>query len=125
MLKHKYLLFFIVVLLINSCTSIQKKSFVNSFNFFVSDVEANYKSYNEKEWEEADLKFENLIKVEYVKYQSSLTDAENSQINTLIGKYQAIKLKSSLLGIKNQFQNIIEQGTSFVNELELDTTLLK
>jgi len=91
----------------------------------VSDVEANYKSYNEKEWEEADLKFENLIKVEYVKYQSSLTDAENSQINTLIGKYQAIKLKSSLLGIKNQFQDIIEQGTSFVNELELDTTLLK
>lgn len=125
MLKHKYLLFFIVVLLINSCTSIQKKSFVNSFNSFVSDVEANYKSYNEKEWEEADLKFENLIKVEYVKYQSSLTDAENSQINTLIGKYQAIKLKSSLLGIKNQFQDIIEQGTSFVNELELDTTLLK
>ncbi len=91
----------------------------------MSDVEANYKSYNEKEWEEADLKFENLIKVEYVKYQSSLTDAENSQINTLIGKYQAIKLKSSLLGIKNQFQDIIEQGTSFVNELELDTTLLK
>ncbi len=125
MLKHTYLFFFIVVLLISSCTSIQKKSFVNSFNSFVSDVEANYKSYNEKEWEEADLKFENLIKVEYVKYQSSLTDAENSQINTLIGKYQAIKLKSSLLGIKNQFQDIIEQGTSFVNELELDTTLLK
>ena len=125
MLKYTYLLFFIVVLLINSCTSIQKKSFVNSFNSFVSDVEANYKSYNEKEWEEADLKFENLIKVEYVKYQTSLTDAENSQINTLIGKYQAIKLKSSLLGIKNQFKDFIEQGTSFVNELELDTTLLK
>ncbi len=96
----------------NACTSIQKKSFINSFDTFVSDVETNYKTYNEKDWEEADMTYKNLMDVDYVKYQTYLTDAENSHVNTLIGKYQALKLKSSLFGIKNQLQNVIQQGTS-------------
>lgn len=123
--KLKYLLILVVVLLMNSCTSVQKKSFIHSFDSFISDVEANYKTYKEKDWEEADLRYKNLIDVDYVKYQTYLTDAENSHVNTLIGKYQALKLKSSLFGIKNQLQNVIQQGTTIVNEIVSDTTLLK
>jgi len=109
----------------NSCTSIQKKSFISSFDTFISDVETNYKTYKEEDWEEADLIYKNLIDVDYVKYQTSLTDAENSHVNTLIGKYQALKLKSSLFGIKNQLQNVIQQGTTIIDEIVSDTTLLK
>jgi hypothetical protein len=123
--KLKYILLFVTVLLMNSCTSIQKKSFINSFDSFISDVETNYKTYKEKDWEEADLIYKNLMDVDYVKYQTSLTDAENSHVNTLIGKYQALKLKSSLFGIKNQLQNVIQQGTTIIDEIVSDTTLLK
>ena len=121
--KFKYLVVVFVVLLMNACTSIQKKSFISSFDTFISDVETNYKTYKEKDWEEADLIYKNLMDVDYVKYQTSLTDAENSHVNTLIGKYQALKLKSSLFGIKNQLQNVIQQGTTIVNEIVSDTAL--
>ena len=123
--KFKYLVVVFVVLLMNACTSIQKKSFISSFDTFISDVETNYKSYKEKDWEEADLTYKTLMDVDYVKYQTYLTDAENSHINSLIGKYQALKLKSSFLGIKNQLQNVIQQGTTIIDEIVSDTTLLK
>ena len=100
--KFKYLVVVFVVLLMNACTSIQKKSFISSFD--------TYKT---------------LMDVDYVKYQTYLTDAENSHINSLIGKYQALKLKSSFLGIKNQLQNVIQQGTTIIDEIVSDTTLLK
>ena len=125
MLRLKYLTIFFAVFIMNSCTSIQKKSFISSFDTFISDVETNYKTYKEEDWEEADLIYKNLIDVDYVKYQTSLTDAENSHVNTLIGKYQALKLKSSLFGIKNQLQNVIQQGTTIIDEIVSDTTLLK
>ena len=102
--KFKYLLVVFVVLLMNACTSLQKKSFISSFDTFISDVETNYKTYKEKDWEEADLKYKNLMEGDYVKYQTYLTDAENSHVNTLIGKYQAMKLKSSLFGIKTKYK---------------------
>lgn len=123
--KLKNLLLFFVVLHMNSCTSVQKKSFISSFDTFISDVETNYKTYKEEDWEEADLIYKNLMDVDYVKYQTYLTDAENSHVNTLIGKYQAFKLKSSLFGIKNQLQNVIQQGTTIIDEIVSDTTLLK
>ncbi|HQX02514.1 MAG TPA: hypothetical protein PKZ44_00235 [Flavobacterium sp.] len=123
MLRLKYLTIFFAVYVMNSCTSMQKKSFISSFDSFILDVETNYKIYKEKDWEEADLIYKNLIEVDYVKYQTSLTDAENSHVNTLIGKYQALKLKSSLFGIKKQLQNVIQQGTTIVNEIVSDTTL--
>lgn len=123
--KFKYLVVVFVVLLMNACTSIQKKSFISSFDTFISDVETNYKTYKEKDWEEADLTYKTLMDVDYVKYQTYLTDAENSHVNSLIGKYQALKLKSSFLGIKNQLQNVIQQGTTIIDEIVSDTTLLK
>jgi hypothetical protein len=125
MQKIKYLFLFIVFLNLNGCISVQKKSYIDNFETFVSDVEANYKTYSEKDWEEADLKYENFTEVDYKKYNNSLTESENSHLNTLIGKYEAIKLKAGILGIKSQLQNSIQQASTFIDEIVSDTTLLK
>lgn len=123
--KYNYLVIVFALMLINSCTSLQKKSFISNFESFVADVETNYKTYKEKDWEEAELRYKNLIDVDYVKYQTSFTDEENKHVNTLIGKYQALKVKSSINGFKKGLNDIMEQVGAAVDEIASDTTLFK
>lgn len=123
--KLKYLVLFVVVLFMNSCTSIQKKSFISSFDSLIADVESNYKTYKTEDWEAADLKYRQLMDIDYEKYKTSFTDAENSHVNKLIGKYQALKLKSTIISTKNEFGNILEQVGTIVDEIAKDTSLIK
>lgn len=121
----KYLLFILILLQIIACTSVKKKKFIKQFDVFIIGVETNYKTYNENDWKEADLIYNNLIDIEYAKYRTSLTDAENSHVNILIGKYKGLKLKTSLFSIKDQLRNVIQQRTTMIDEIVSDITLIK
>jgi len=126
MLKPYYfLLFFAAIFLVYSCDSLQKNNFISSFNTFISNTEMNYKNFNDKDWEEADFKYKNFVEIEYKKYYTKFSDDENKQVNILIGKYQALKLKSSITEVKNTILNKIEQVKTIVNEVAADTTLIK
>lgn len=124
---HKlfYFLVCIAFLIFQSCSFIQKKSLISDFDSFISKVEFNYKTFKEKDWNEADLKFKKLTEVDYVKCQQNLTDDENAHINTLIGKYEALKIKAAFLDGKNKIKNLIQQGSTIVNEIVSDSTILK
>ena len=45
--------------------------------------------------------------------------------NTLIGKYEALKIKAAFLEGKNKIKNLIQQGSIIVNEIVSDSNILK
>jgi cell division protein FtsL len=95
---------------------------MTSFDSFVTKVSRNYNTYTEKEWQEADKEFTDFTEVEYVKYESIMTEEETGKVNSLIGKYEAYKLKAGLGGLKNQISNSIQQGAAMLKEIASDSS---
>ncbi|WP_366183615.1 DUF6565 domain-containing protein [Flavobacterium ovatum] len=110
------------ILSLSSCQSFKKDNFLNSFESFVNDVELNSKNYNKKEWADSDKEYYAYVEIKYPEFRETMTDAEINTTNVLIGKYQALKIKSEILNIKQGLNDILDQASSFANEIVSDTT---
>ena len=114
---------FVLLLIVQSCES--KKSYISEFDEFVSETSTNYKKFSDKDWAKADTTFAHFEARDYPKWQSELTKEEFSHVNELIGKYQALKVKSSLNDLKDGVNNFMEQTGAFINALVSDSTETK
>lgn len=99
----KLILLIAAVLCMVSC-----KSFPERIEIFVSDVEANYKTYTELDWLEKDQKMAEF-KLEYAKKADKLTQYERDYINKAFGRYDAVvakaKVDETVSGVKELFKD--------------------
>lgn len=99
----KLILLIAAVLCMVSC-----KSFPERIEIFVSDVEANYKTYTELDWLEKDQKMAEF-KLEYAKKADKLSQYERDYINKAFGRYDAVvakaKVDETVSGVKELFKD--------------------
>ena len=68
---------------------------VKRFEHFVDKVEKNAESYTEKDWEQANQTFSDLMK-EYDEDYEKCSDEQHERIDKCIGRYHALVIKSGL-----------------------------
>ena len=115
----------ITTFLLVSCYENLKNDYVLNFESFLKETEEHYESFNQDDWEKADTRFELYSNIKYNKYRNSLSHAQNSKVNKLIGKYQALKVKANIRSASKTVGDILEQVSSVVSEIVNDTTLIK
>lgn len=93
-----------ILLSIVACSgSYTKVNYLNDFEKFVVEIEANHFNYTSHEWELADNKYEHLTISLYQQVQASLTSEDQKTIGKLKARYESLKLKNT---IKNGIKSI-------------------
>ena len=113
----------LAALVFASCQSLPEK-----FEAFVSDVEANYESYSELEWNAVNQKYEEF-KMEFVKKYDKLNSAEIEYMNKAFGRYDAVivkaKIKDVADGVKRFFGKAGDYIEGLVDGIAKDSTSVK
>ena len=113
------------LLFFTSCTSYKQKEIKNDLQSLISDVEKNNLNYTDQDWETKDKDLENILSKDYLPIKNKLTDEQRLEINKLIGKYEALKIKAGINSFKGILKDGFQQLESIIGELSNDTTLLK
>ena len=122
----KQILFiFISFFILSSCTSYKQKEVKNNLESLITDIEKNNSKYTEQDWETKNKEFEIILSKEYLPIKDKLNEEQRLEINRLIGKYEAIKIKSGINRFKGILKDGFQQLESIITELSNDTTLLK
>lgn len=121
----KFLFLIVAVLSMASCKSLPEK-----VEDFVSDVEAEYKTYTDLDWLEKDQKCAEL-KLEYAKKADKLSQYERDYINKAFGRYDAVvakaKIDDTVSGVKKfikdagQYIEGVVEGISSKDTVKVDT----
>ena len=86
----KLILLIAAVLCLASCKSLPER-----IEIFVSDVEANYKTYTELDWAAKDQMMAEF-KLEYAKKADKMSQYEKDYINKAFGRYDAVVAKAKV-----------------------------
>ena len=92
----RYLVFFILI----SCSH-PKDKFINDFGIFINEVEANYKSFDDVEWEVTQINFINF-KDEFEEIKQQMDESEIKQINSYIKRFKKVEIR------RDPLNNILE-----------------
>ncbi len=111
----------------NSDTTVSKNAFLKKFRSFVEEVEQNYASYTEEDWDECDETFNTQSKIDYEKHKDKLTESEKKEVNNLIGRYNGYRLKGKSRIFIDDMDETIEEAKERAKGLieaisESDTT---
>src|SRR5690606_5513918 len=120
----KIFIIIMYAILFISCESMKQDQYIESFASFVSEIEKNYTTYKQEDWDKAYEKYEFYTTIEYEKHKDKLAEAQKSEINKLIGRYNGIKIKATVITAKAKIKNIIEQVGS-TNEITKDSTIIQ
>ena len=123
-INFNLLICFLMLIILNSCNSYKEQSLKNNLENIVTDTEKNYKNYTEQDWEKKDKAFEEILSKDYLPIKDNMSNDKRKEINILIGKYQALKLKSGINNFKNLLKDGYQQLESLFGELSSDSTLL-
>jgi hypothetical protein len=123
-INFNLLICFLMLIILNSCNSYKEQSLKNNLENIVTDTEKNYKNYTEQDWEKKDKAFEEILSKDYLPIKDKMSNDKRKEINILIGKYQALKLKSGINNFKNLLKDGYQQLESLIGELSSDSTLL-
>jgi type I restriction-modification system DNA methylase subunit len=117
-----YLAFFI--LLFSSCEFYTKKVYITTLDTFIIETNNNYKDFTNQDWNEADSLYSNF-QDDYSEIRSELSNEESTRVNKLLGRYQAIRIKSQINNVKYDMDDMMQQANSFIKEITSDSTLIK
>ena len=108
----KKLIFLIAaVFCMASCKSLPEK-----IEIFVSDVEANYKTYTEVDWLEKDQKMAEF-KLEYAKKADKLSQYKRDYINKAFGRYDAVVAKAKVGEAVSGVKGLIKDAGRYIEGL--------
>ena len=117
----KQILFiFISFFILSSCTSYKQKEVKNNLESLITDIEKNNSNYTEQDWETKNKEFEIILSKEYLPIKDKLNEEQRLEINRLIGKYEAIKIKSGINRFKGILKDGFQQLESIITELSND-----
>ena len=98
---------------------------VEKFDKFVSEVEANYETYDEADWEKANEKHAEF-KAEFNKKYDSMNDEEREAMNKCFGRYDVVvakvKVKEAATTAKRFLKDAGDYVGGVVQGLKKDTT---
>lgn len=114
----RHLLFFCIFLLLSSCESMKKASFLSSYESFINDLKEKGASYDAKKWTETEEKFKQFTEVDYPAIKESLTPEERSKYNQLTGKYYIIYAKKQTSGAADEIKDLLEKAKGAIEEIE-------
>tara|TARA_B100000035_G_scaffold314075_1_gene329354 strand:- start:883 stop:1179 length:297 start_codon:yes stop_codon:yes gene_type:complete len=83
--------FLIIFLILISCTH-PKDKFLEDFGVFVNEVEANYKNFDDTEWEVTQLNFINF-REEFEEIKSQMDNYEIDQVNSYIKRFKKVEVR--------------------------------
>ena len=98
------LLFFVF-----SCASNLPKRFES----FVDQVEKNADNYSDQDWEQASEKFEKLMEA-YEKQHDKLSKEDCKSIDSSIGRYHGLVLKSGIQSVVDEFNGALDELQSLL-----------
>lgn len=107
----KLILLIAAVMCLASC-----KSFPERVEIFVSDVEANYKTYTDLDWAEKDQKMAEF-KLEYAKKADKLTQYERDYINKAFGRYDAVVAKAKVGETVSGVKELLKDAGRYIEGL--------
>ena len=115
--NHPIILLLFITSILICCTStpsLSKSGFMKNFRTFVAEVESEYKSFTDEDWEKKDVIFNRLSKVDFPKFKDQLTEDEIKEINNLIGQYNGLKFKAKSKEFIENVDEHIEEATEKV-----------
>ena len=86
-----------------------KFAIVDRVNDFVNEVEANYSTYSDVDWQVATQKYDEF-KVEFAKKYDRLSQAERDLINQAFGRYDAVVAKDKVEDVVNGLKNTVKDA---------------
>ena len=98
------------LLVLTACD--RKQQALDNLSDFVEEVKNNASKYSDKDWEEADKEYDEII-AEIEKYDYSSKEAE--RIAKLKGKYAGIKTKEGVKGFFNKVGESIHEAASTID----------
>ena len=104
-----------------SCSLQTKEGYINDLKSYISTVSSNCNTFTSEDWVKSDTAISQLIQVKDTKFNSEFTDAERSEVNQLLGKYTALRLKYEIGKIKGEFNDVVDQAKGVLKELSKDT----
>jgi hypothetical protein len=105
----------------NGCSGQTKESYIEDLNSYINSVDVNCKTYTTEDWVKSDTTVSQLIQIKDTKFNSDFTEAERSEVNQLLGKYTALRLKYEMGKIKGEFNDAVDQAKGVLKELSKDT----
>ena len=107
----KLILLIAAVLGLASCKSLPEK-----VEIFVSDVEANYKTYTDLDWVAKDQKMAEF-KLEYVKKADKLSQYERDYLNKAFGRYDAVVAKAKVGETVSGVKELLKDAGRYIEGL--------
>lgn len=101
-----------ILSLLSSCVDNPTKS-IDKLNAFVLEVEETGSMYNLEDWENADLKFEELLSKVQNDY-NSMTEEEREQVVMALGRYYGLQAKRNMEEAAQDVQNVLEALPAFI-----------
>ena len=105
-----------------------KSTYLNSFEFFIEDIEKNSKEFSVRDWERAEEKFKRLTEECYEKFQNELTISEEGKIIKYSLKFAFYKLNNELSleltedkmeSLHSDMEKFLESGKDFKDSLNI------
>ena len=108
----KLLISFVLFISLCSCDSAQ--SAINDLENLVTEVELNYESYTQEDWESIESSYE---AINYELEQYTYTSEQQEKIGRLQGKFIGITTKASVEGVFDQLPKILGGIGGFIEEV--------
>jgi hypothetical protein len=90
------------------CSS-PKENYLENFSSFISEVENNYETYTDENWEKKEQEYNKYTGEYYEKIKEKLTDEDQYLIGKFKGKYQTVKLKYEMGKIMDETSETFKQ----------------
>ena len=104
-----------------SCSGQSKETYIYDLKSYIETVSADCKNYTEEDWVKSDTAVSEFMQIKEKKFNSEFTEEERSEVNQLIGKYSALRIKHEVGKIKGEFNDVIDQAKGAIKELSKDT----
>lgn len=106
----------LIVLLLAVLSFAPSQNLVDKFEKFVSEVEANYETYDEADWEKANEKHAKFKAVFKEKYDS-LSEEEREAMNKGFGRYDVVVTKVKVKEATNTAKRFLKDAGGYVEGL--------
>ena len=103
----------LLLLIVSICSLVSCVSLSEKVDAFVSDVEANYTTYDEIDWLGKDQKMAEF-KLEYAEKSPKLSDLERDSINKAFGRYDAVVAKSKVDDVVNGVKEFFQDAGRYI-----------
>ncbi|MEZ4775699.1 MAG: hypothetical protein R3D00_21135 [Bacteroidia bacterium] len=115
---------FMIILI--SCASYNKTTYLKEYDSFMEDVKEDYTSYDKKDWKEKNEEFRILVEEQYPEFEEDMSREEKVKFWTQAFTYQVYQHKDRVFDEldknKEVYSELMEKNAEFINTFSEDFT---